>query len=130
LFSEISASKNYPQEGTTKKASRTSDRRKTRPAWNPHETAISRHDALRPKKDGRCRPMDTLIYWSPRRRNVTPECLYPGPGSSSLFLLALHSLQSDSGFRRNDIFAFDQRVPMHPEKAELIGAWLHGDRED
>ena len=36
---------------------------------------------------------DKPIYWSPRRR----------PGSSSSLLL-------DSGFRRNDIFAFDQRL--------------------
>ena len=28
------------------------------------------------------RVKDSLIYWSPRRKNVTPECLNPGAGSS------------------------------------------------
>ena len=44
---------------------------------------------------------EALIDSLPRRR----------PGSSSLIFLALHSLRSDSGFRRNDDSGIFQRIP-------------------
>ena len=56
---------------------------------------------------------ETLNYSSPRRK----------PGSSSSNFLALHSLRSDSGVRRNDESAINQRILNSVRSRQPIRSW-------